>query len=599
MNIFYVITIFFMTILHILIYKKNNKENLLKWIGLTAILLICYNIFVCVILSFIKIKATLLNLSIINLIVICLFIFKIYKDNKIQKYELKKIDIIFVITVIILVSVITIKQYGIPIEPKSIITDSAVHYFSANEYYHNSMLLFEQNSEEMGSWNLNFLMPGAYINTGILFKVFSGIISETYFYQIYFMFDVCMFLLSGILMYILLSQNKKNEKGKILSCIFSLIYMLAYPLNSLLSGFSYLSIGLNIIIGIFIVMQSKLNKNYKMILMFLLDFGIIFSYNFFAPVVYLAIFWQIIVEAKKNKTKIFSKDNIINILYTLIIPGLFAVIYFIILQRLKYGLTSGIQYSKAIGIAGTIYENFIGNIIIFLVLSIIYIIYNIKNKKNNNNLITKMLILAIFFTITLYIGNVFEFVSDYYFYKYYYFLWILLIYGAFELIDKVLYKGKRAKILISILIILYSIFVVVAIIFKQSLLFFDIYNVNFKEIASDWSVLKIDELKVLEYYNENIKKVDFDDNTFFYVTPYGQGRSSWIYAITKNPYSLIDMLYGEPTDNLECYMENSKKYGIIFAQDYAGDYNNIDNEVQKNNIKILFKNEAGIVLEKM
>ena len=58
MSIIYLITVLIMIILHILIYKKEEKQNLLKWIAITIVINLCYNIFICVILSFIKISST-------------------------------------------------------------------------------------------------------------------------------------------------------------------------------------------------------------------------------------------------------------------------------------------------------------------------------------------------------------------------------------------------------------------------------------------------------------------------------------------------------------------------------------------------------------
>ena len=202
MNIIYLITVFLMIILHILIYKKEEKQNLLKWIAITIMINFCYNIFICVILSFIKIKSTLITLSILNIIISIILGIKIYKDKKIQKYEINKIDIIALIIMFIIVVVTTIKQYGIPINITHEITDATVHYFVADEFYHYSELLFNGNSDILDMWHVDFFMPGAYINTGILFKIFSGFISETYFCQLYFIFDISIWFLSGILMYV-------------------------------------------------------------------------------------------------------------------------------------------------------------------------------------------------------------------------------------------------------------------------------------------------------------------------------------------------------------------------------------------------------------
>ena len=37
---------------------------------------------------------------------------------------------------------------------------------------------------------------------------------------------------------------------------------------------------------------------------------------------------------------------------------------------------------------------------------------------------------------------------------------------------------------------------------------------------------------------------------------------------------------------------------IILKMDYLGNFEEIDKEIQKNNLKILFRNETGIILEK-
>ena len=44
MSIIYLITVLIMIILHILIYKKEGKQNLLKWIAITIVINLCYNI---------------------------------------------------------------------------------------------------------------------------------------------------------------------------------------------------------------------------------------------------------------------------------------------------------------------------------------------------------------------------------------------------------------------------------------------------------------------------------------------------------------------------------------------------------------------------
>ena len=77
--------------------------------------------------------------------------------------------------------------------------------------------------------------------------------------------------------------------------------MLGYPLNSEISGFSYLSLGMNIIISIIIIiqyfLQNKINRTMVILILFLLNFGLFFTYYFFVPVVYISIFITIIIIA--------------------------------------------------------------------------------------------------------------------------------------------------------------------------------------------------------------------------------------------------------------------------------------------------------------
>ena len=593
MNIIYILTIVLILILQILLYKKEERQNFLKSFATNILIFLTYNIFISVILSFLGIPTTLVILSIVNIIISIVIGYKIYKDKKIQKYYIQKIDIIATILMLIIVLVTAIKQYGIPLNLKNAITDAGVHYFAADEFFKTSKLLFNGNSDILNLFNLQFLQPGAYINTGILFKIFSGIISETYFCKIYFIFDISMWYLSGILMYVLLTQNKKENKKKILPLIFSLVYMLGYPLNSLISGFSYLSIGLNIIIGILIIIREDINKYYKLIILFLLNFGIMFTYYFFAPVVYLAELWQII----KDNKKVFKIENIVNIFFTLVIPGIFGILYFIIFQTIKYNVNPLENYSEVFAIKGDIYANLITNILPFIVLAIYFIICNIKNNKIEN----KMLILSIIFTIALYVGMRFEKVSKYYYYKSYYMLWILVIFVALNAVEKILQKNKLTKIITLICVILYCIGIICSIKYVQKFFIFDIYRENANQIKNGVVVVTDKEIEVLDYYNKNINTNK--DETFMCYSPTeageNKGKAIWIYGITKNPYNFIDVWYGEISTDLQQYINDSRKYAVILKNDYYGDFEQIDKYAEENNLQILFQNEAGIILEKI
>lgn len=590
MSIVYVLTIILIIGLHMLIYKKEEKENFLKFLILTNALMLCYNIVICVILSFIKIKCTLSTLSIVNIMTIVALGLKIFKDKKIQKYYINKMDILATITIIIITAIICMKQYGLSLNIKCSTTDAATHYLAANEFYNYSILLLEENSDKLGVWNEDFLMPGAYINTGIIFKIFSVLIDEIYFCKLYILFDISMWLLSGLLMYILLSNNKIEEKQKILPLIFSIIYMFGYPLHTLISGFSYLQVGLNIILTILLIVQIEDKTYYKYILMFIANVGLMFSYYYFAPVVFWAIFIQILLDIKSNNEKIFSVTNLLKILISLIIPGLFGVMYFMVFQYIKYRTNMFQTYGNALNIQGPIYNNLITTILIFVLLDIYYIIKCIKNKKQN--VVNKLFLLSMFMLIIAFIGMKYQKVSEYYFFKLYYMIWIFVIVEAFNAIE--ILKEKR-KILTHIGICLYCIGIIITIMSNKNILFFDIYQVNFDEIKQDYKIISDKELEIFEYYDKNIDTSDnLDDTTYLYVGG-NNIRPRWAYALTKNTYIYINTTWTDPFINIQQFFDSDKKYCVIFKFENEEIYENIE-KIQ--NIKILFKNEAGVIIEK-
>lgn len=586
MNIIYILTTVLIITLYQLLYKKDEKQNFLKSLSISLCMIMCYNIVICVFLTFIKIKSTLITLSLINIIIGFGLIFKILKDKKIQKYFINKIDIIAIICIIVLVSIIAVKQYGIPINIKHAITDASIHYFVADEFYNYSMLLLEENSDVLNFFNEDFFIPGAYINTGILFKIFSPIVDETYFCKLFVIFDISMWCLSGLLMYSLLSYNKKQNKHKILPLIFSLVYMLAYPLNTLLSGFSYLQIGLNIIICIILIMKQEVKNHYKYIQIFLLNFGLMFTYYYFAPVVFLAVFLQIIIEIKKQGEKIFSIKNILNIFVSVFLPGLFGLLFFIVLRLMKLGegaVNLYKVYENVINTPGSIYINFITNILIYLPLSVYYIANCIKNKKQDIS--NKMLIITIVFMIILFIGMKMQKISEYYYYKVYYMLWIYIIVTAFYATE--ILKEKAG---------LYFIAIIISVILNNNFILFDIYKINFQEIQTEYKSVTDKELKILEYYNNNIDSEDDQDNRTYVYLAELENRARWIYAITRNPYIFIDLIWGESPLDIQQFIDSDKQYCMILKKDTPTIFENIEENA---NLKILLKNEDGAILEKI
>ena len=81
MRITYILTTILMITLYLLMYKKEEKKNLINEIIISFVLILASNIIVCTILSFIEIKTTLVSLSVINIILSLIFGYKIKKAD--------------------------------------------------------------------------------------------------------------------------------------------------------------------------------------------------------------------------------------------------------------------------------------------------------------------------------------------------------------------------------------------------------------------------------------------------------------------------------------------------------------------------------------
>lgn len=595
MNIIYILTSLALIISYLLLNKSEKKENLIHSVIISVILFLTYNIFITQVMFFVHLKSTLLNLAIVNIAFSAVFITKEIKTKTIQKYYINKLDIIAVIIILGLAITIVIMNYGTNIAVKHAVTDAATHYFASDDFYRYSTLFSRESSDTIKWLNTPYLMTGAYVNTGIFLKLFKGIIDETFLVKLYFIFDMFIWMLSGLLMYTALSTNFKNKKHQRLALVLTIFYMLAYQLNSLFAGFSYLGVGLDIIIGIIIIMKSEIKTNYKISSLFLLNLGIMFSYYYFAPVLFLAQLWYILATNKKQNIKIFSKQNIFEILIALVIPGLIGVIYFIGYPLMQAN-NKAFDYVGAIATDGFIYEDLIMNIFPYLLLSEVYIIYIAFKKKNT--FIDKLLYLTVIFTLLIYMLMRLEFVSSYYYYKIYYMLFLVLTVSSYEILKIFVDKGKNVTIIVSGVLIIYSFGIFSAMILDKNWFVFDIYLINGEEIKDDYALIKDKEFYLFEYYNNNINTMQNDD-TLFCKTKGNTGRDRWVYSITKNGNNLTNALTNDKITTVEKFMENSKyHYFVLLKNDYGGEYDKVQDEVKRYNLKILIQNSAGMILEK-
>lgn len=594
MGIIYIFISLILFISIVLVKKSDKKQNILFWIVITLTVSLCYNVFFSYILTIIKLKSTLIALSIVNLLILSLIIFKIYKDKQIQKYYIKLKDIVALIILLVLVIFIGYKQYGKPLEIKYETTDPAIHYYYADTYYRN---------QQTPAGELKTTMPGAYTNTGILFTVFSDFISDINFYNIYIIFDISILYLIGAMFYIGIVNKQEGISKSIVALIVSIIFILGYPLNSMIFGYSYLSVGILILIAIISMTQyiknKELNRIIYLIYMFLLVYGIFFTYYFFVPIMYASLGLYILFDMIKNRKKknilsIFTKQNVIDVIIILIIPTILGFCYFMLPSFIS-GENTDASYIVS---EGYCYRDLYSNFIFFIPFALYYCINKIKNKENSF-LNISFIITTIFTVLLLYIGLKGK-ASSYYYFKTYFLISILLmqmtVKSIYNLIDNKLSIYAYAFLITFLGILYVGTTQIDTKITQKNLLFnpvprmnsyVDIYLFNYTKLNSKTNILTNSQINAIKFLKE---KDANKENTKIYGHIL---QMLWLNSTVKLTESTDVRELQIPIElDVEGWTkDNNKKYYLCL------DVNDKINK-QSDKYKIIYEEDDVIILEK-
>lgn len=512
MNIFYLVSVLLLFTTAMLIKKVEKKINFISSFIMAIIAFLCYQTILAYFLDLVRIPISLLTMGIINILVsIILWSIILLKGKQIQKYTIKKQDILFLGIMLVINIPILYKEFGMLHNFRYISTDSVMHCQAAITFSKSDFLL-----ESMTNWeavNPTFMIAG-YVNSGILMKALVGFIGEFNLYKVYMFMDILYYFMIGYIFYMLISSSERcNTKLKYgLAYIISILFMLGYPLNSVITGFHYFTLGMLELIAIIYVIKRIYKQNEKTanILLFLLNTAIMLTYNLFAPILYLSEFIYFIYQTKQNKEKIISKKFIGKLVILLIIPGIIGVSFFI-LPRILENIV--LENQQQLWIDGYIYINYWSNMILFVPVAIYYIIEKAKEGTLNIEIITFFTIC--FFMLLFFLGLTLGYVSTYYFMKLYYIFNIILLVLFYKGLCRIIDANKTGKIVATCLVIIYCILLLLNLIFvnvgaydfqtyhESGKTIFDIYNSNKAVMKYIQESFTDDRMDALEYIYDN------------------------------------------------------------------------------------------------
>ena len=255
------------------------------------------------VLGMIGIKASLPILGLINVVVGVALIWRFVTKKERQKYFCTKIQIAGLLLIIVVCTVMFVKDlyiYNGDISHWAV--DSAVHYRAAKHYADYQKIFI--NIEDRSFFNFNVMQPGAYINDGIFMKTFYGLTGVNYAY-LFQAFETITLFVSGLAFYAFFIDKLKTKRGLVGSIILFILYIYGYPYNSWIYGFSYLSVGIVMIAGLMSVVEmmfseDEISKKVVVSLIGLLAFGLIFSYCLFVPAIFAAICIYVFLKELKS-----------------------------------------------------------------------------------------------------------------------------------------------------------------------------------------------------------------------------------------------------------------------------------------------------------
>ena len=550
--IFFISTIA-LIISFILIKKVNKKISILTSIGIALVLDMCYNAFLCYVLTFFTIPNKLYILAIINFLISIIFIIKILKKDKnnkfnLQEYSINKMDVIATLVILIITLGVAYANFGFPFNIKYESGDPATHYLTSVKFMQDERLLTVSEDKVFNSFESRKF--ASYVNSGLIMKCFEGKIDIIDNYVIFIAFGIFILYLTGYLIYFVMCNFAKNTKAKVLALILSILCILGYPLNSLLFGFEYMSLSFTIILAIIemmiIIKEDKIKMSYNLIILFLLNFGLFCSYYMFVPFVYPAEWIYLCIYSYKKDKKIICKNNILMLTITLLVPFLLGYIYHMEPNIYKILINKTINTDEILDIPirlmesgfntfGYIYTNLYSNFIMLAPLAL----YVVIRKFKENKFLSILFIFNVLYIVVLLVGRALDKVSYYYLSKNYFTLWIIMFIlnfrGLMYIFEKqenisvmlvTLYVGILIIYLVSVPTIMRNDEVVTS--RENAFTVMDIYGANKDIIKNRSSDFLHTEIDLLKYANN---KYDLADD---YIIVGDVEQIHWTYVFLQN-----------------------------------------------------------------
>lgn len=426
--ILFILTSIYMFIKSLYIKKSDTKLHLLKWACIHVFVYFIIESFFVIVLSLFHLSINLLTIAIMNAL-LGAWLWYTYKDK--QAFYMDKIDLVILGIFVTICGFLFYKRFGLFTDINYLTSDPATHFQLAKDIMYTGKL---------------DIIPLMSIVNFLIMSVFQSLIGEFDLYKIFLFSDFMMLFLSVTSFYFLTSSFIKQHKYKILPFVFSILYVLGYPLNNMLYGFVYLGAGVTMVSILLMIFNShrydQLSQKSYIIYMNIFLYGLFITYSMFAPPVFIALFlsiaWQYFFDKEGNLPSFIKYCFMI-----FLIPTILGAFHSGLLSSLFQSVVptnSDIEGLSVLLAEGAVYRNLYQNFIFLIPCILIYIECFFTKKISRSDISFYLMIVFGIMMMVLFILMVNEKISTYYFYKFHYILWLFIFYcaylGIIHMVDK-------------------------------------------------------------------------------------------------------------------------------------------------------------------
>jgi len=438
------------------------------------------------------------------------------------------------------------------------------------------------------------------LTNGLLMEILGPTTTIDYFYKIFVFSDGLFLVLAGLMFYATIRHLLKTRLQMALGIAIAALYLGAYPLNSTLYGFTYLSMGVIIICYLVFVTDSYMRDELGMwqaaALLMIGCLALVLCYSMFAPVVFIGVIAMLWIKQVWRK-RLFTIETVLLSLAVFLVPVVLGILY-------SYTgiFTDGLTMGAAFSAEGACYRDLFSNFLPFVPLAVYGVLKCVRGRTMPTPAI--MAVPLLIFMAGLFAMGLMGKVSSYYYYKTYNVAWFLVMYLLMVGIVKI--ANRETAVLMSIYGAVWTLVFGLMVsgvdyrLWDRSQMFNpatkaifanDIYNWNKGTLKEPGGLLP-DQMELYHYVYTNyvavgqspVQFVGYWGDGYWYQAITNQRNDAWVRASITGTSAVMAML-----------QSSGSRYVVVLTDENSSIYR--ANQEYFDSLSRVFSNDAGFVAE--